>query len=362
MDEQYNYVFKEIKKLKEEQNKQKQRGLNNFNILTAVRKPHAEVGMHSNFIYSLLDINGLHYQDDLFAKLFVEYVLNIKDFGTITDVEMEEFTDRDRRIDFTIKNNKFYIGIEMKIYAKDQDKQIYDYYNFLTEEAKLDKKQKVIIYYLTLNGKEPSMQSLNGLDEKYYKNISFKDEILVWLNKCQYEVQNITNLNNAIGYYREVIEILIGSYKNKIYSLAESIIKNENLFAKVQDFYMQNENKKNLLNELEQEVYNAYEEARNIIAENFFQKELVEFLKEKVDKIEQEFNEKEFKYKITVEKNGKNIIFGSKGYSTNHDYYQIEDKIQLTKYRYRYSEDSINKFYTGGAKNYYLDIIKNYLR
>ena len=72
--------------------------------------------------------------------------------------------------------------------------------------------------------------------------------------------------------------------------------------------------------------------------------------------------EQEFKYKITVEKNGKNIIFGSKGYSTNHDYYQIEDKIQLTKYRYRYSEDSINKFYTGEAKNYYLDIIKNYLR
>ncbi|UTJ05708.1 PD-(D/E)XK nuclease family protein [Arcobacter roscoffensis] len=43
-----------------EQEKQKQRGLNDYNIVNLVRKENAEVGMHSNVIYSLIDPNGLH--------------------------------------------------------------------------------------------------------------------------------------------------------------------------------------------------------------------------------------------------------------------------------------------------------------
>ena len=41
-------------------------------MVNIVRKENAEVGMHSNVIYSLIDPNGLHYQDDLFYKYLLK--------------------------------------------------------------------------------------------------------------------------------------------------------------------------------------------------------------------------------------------------------------------------------------------------
>ena len=221
----YKSFFEEIKKFKEEQNKQKQRGLNDFNILTAVRKPHAEVGMHSNFIYALLNPNGLHYQDDLFVDLFIKYVLKINDFGKVTKVSMEEPTSQNRRIDFTIQSENYSIGIEMKIYANDQDKQIYDYYNFLAEESKDDNKD-VVIYYLTLNKTDASIESHNYTR---YEKISFKNEILEWLEKCKNKVQDIGNLNEAIKQYIEVVKMVTNQHTSNVKNLKELLLKDNNM-------------------------------------------------------------------------------------------------------------------------------------
>jgi hypothetical protein len=234
-----NNFSKKVEKFKIEQEKQKQRGLNDYNIMTAIRKPHAEVGMHSNFIYSLLDINGLHYQDDLFAKLFVEHALLYKDFGKIKEVQMEEDAD-DRRIDFTIKSDNYYIGIEIKIYAGDQPNQISDYYNNLTEKAKKDNNQIVEIFYLTLDGKEASQESCNTTR---YNKISFEWDILNWLEASKKKVQNITNLSNAIGYYTDVVKQLTNKYESPI--------------NKYKDFFLIQEN------------YKLYEEFKNEILKQF---------------------------------------------------------------------------------------------
>ncbi len=362
---EYDEFFEKIKKFKEEQNKQKQRGLNDFNILTAVRKPHAEVGMHSNFLYALLNPDGLHYQDDLFVNLFIKYVLKIDNFGKVTKVSMEEPTNENRRIDVTIQSESYSIGIEMKIYAGDQDKQIYDYYNFLNSKVEKINSQKVMIYYLTLDGKEPSKESLNGLNKLHYKNISFKKDILKWLQKCQYEIQNITNLNEAIKQYIDVIETLLGTYQSKITSLSSFIMQDKDIFTIAQQFYMQNEKNILSLTSIQIDVIKAYEEAREIIAENFFTKKLVKFLRKtlnntyKIDAI----SNQEDRYKITITKDDKKIIFGSKGYSTNNDYYKIADNINFTKYRYRFDIKTINDFYMNSenVKNYYLKITKKEL-
>ena len=72
MDEKdYEVFFKKIEKFKIEQQKQKQRGLNDFNLLSTVRKYHDEVYLHSTMIGALLDPNGLHYQDTLFLEKFL---------------------------------------------------------------------------------------------------------------------------------------------------------------------------------------------------------------------------------------------------------------------------------------------------
>ena len=117
----------------------------------------------------------------------------------------------------------------MKIDAKDSNEQLLHYYEDLIKKAK-DKEiniENVKIYYLTLNGREPSEKSLtrkegvNSLKklkkEKEYKTISFENEIMNWLNKSQKQVSNITNLNNAIEYYRDVVKMITGKYESPLY-------------------------------------------------------------------------------------------------------------------------------------------------
>jgi len=203
-------MIEEFIKLSEERKAQKLRGLNNYNILTAVRKANAEVGMHSNFLYSLLNTEGDHYQGDLFARLFAKYVLDIQDLGKNIKVT-PEFASENRRIDFVLESDTYMVGIEMKIDAGDQDKQIADYYDYLVKNAK-DKTVKM--YYLTPHIKKASEKSHRN---RPYIQISFKDHIIKWLNEAQKQVPNITNLNNAITYYRDVVKMIIGKYESPLY-------------------------------------------------------------------------------------------------------------------------------------------------
>ncbi len=46
------------------------------------------------------------------------------------------------------------------------------------------------------------------------------------MEKCQYEVQNITNLSNAIGYYMDVVKELTGQYRSPL-SRYEDFLLNE---------------------------------------------------------------------------------------------------------------------------------------
>ena len=227
LDENYINFFEELKRFNEKQKKQKQRGLNDYNMVNVVRKENAEVGMHSNVIYSLIDPNGLHYQDDLFLQIFIKDVLEINDFGDILSVQAEESTNEKGRVDFTIKSSKYYIGIEMKIDAGDSDNQISHYFKDLEEKAKKDSEQKVKIYYLTKNGKDASFHSHREIE---YKKISFENHILQWIENCQKEVRNITNLNEAFENYKDIVKKITNKYKGKVMLLEDEFLKNEEYF------------------------------------------------------------------------------------------------------------------------------------
>ena len=228
-DKKYEEFFQEIKEFLAEQKLQRLRGLNDYNILKVVRNSNEEVGLHSRFLHSFLDINGEHYQNDLFVNIFIKNVLKLNDFGRVLRVKREDLTDKNRRIDFTIKSEKYFIGIEMKIDADDQEQQIYDYHKFL-EGIKTDN-QKVIIYYLTKYGVEASEKSYIKGDEKIeYKQISFNEDILKWIEECQKEVKNITNLNYALEEYKEIVKIIINKKKENVISLAEKIATTSKLF------------------------------------------------------------------------------------------------------------------------------------
>lgn len=169
----YDEIFNELKQFKAEQNRQKQRGLNNYNILTTVLSPSDEVRLHSRMIHSLLDPNGDHYQDTLFLDKFLE-VLQLQDFDIDTkrSVVYREYNN----IDLYITDRNKHIIIENKVYAGDQKDQIKRYIEVIKKEDKKSEYDDIFVIYLSLNRQEPSQYSLGdlSLDSNIIKQNSIK--------------------------------------------------------------------------------------------------------------------------------------------------------------------------------------------
>ena len=205
-----------------------------FNIFSILNMERKEFETHSNFICELLYPDGLHNKDDLFLKLFFSTVLGIKSDENFKNaiVIQEDTTDANRRIDITIETEKYLIGVEMKIDARDQNTQMFDYY----EELKNRKSNKeVILCYLTLDGKEPTKKSIEKKDkvlsEDDYLLVSFETEIINWIELCIKECATDTILREALVQYLNLVKKLTNkSYeKGKIMEMVELFKNADNL-------------------------------------------------------------------------------------------------------------------------------------
>lgn len=238
LDEKYINFFEELNKFKEKQQKQKERGLNDYNLLTTVLNEHDEVRLHSRVIGSLLDINGLHYQKELFLEKFME-ILKITEFEF--NIEESNLFLEYQNIDLYLTDGIKHIIIENKIYAGDQKNQIKRYYDTIKDENKDLAYNDILVIYLSIDRTKPSSYSLGNLiiednyifdnDEKIaiFKNINYKNEILNWLDDCLHEIQNITNLNESIQQYKNVVEKITNNYKEKVMSQKEFLLEKDNL-------------------------------------------------------------------------------------------------------------------------------------
>ena len=147
-------------------------------FLAELLNPCASHGMGAKFLSSFLDTvirreNVLFEFDVDSANVYVEY-----NVGNISD----DYTEGGR-IDLLVQDkNKQTIIIENKIYAGDQHCQMFRYNQFAKKDLQLADNQLRLLY-LTLNGDEPSKDSLNDDDFKYFR-ISYRDDILPWLECC----------------------------------------------------------------------------------------------------------------------------------------------------------------------------------
>lgn len=273
MQQEVNSFFENIDKFLKKQRKQQQRGLNNYNILTTVLKKSDEVRLHSRMIFSLLNINGEHYQGSLFLELFLE-TIKIKGFqlDCNNSVTYKEY----KNIDLYITDQNKHIIIENKIYAIDQHNQINKYVKIINNENdnKIESDDLLVIY-LTLNRISPTKSSLgdmtingsylekDGVKIARYKSIHYKNEIINWLDKCRYEVQNLTNLNMSIKQYLDVVKMINNSYKEKIMNLSDYLKSDISTFK------------------LALEVNKSLPAAREEIVNDFFNK-VVNILQEKL--------------------------------------------------------------------------------
>lgn len=183
---------------------------NAFNLFTILRDINDEVNLHSRFIYELLNPNGSHH----FNKIFLEFFLDATGIIDFTTQGVTVNKEKDN-VDIIITNNsKQVIIIENKIGARDQDKQLFRYYDLMIKAGYLDKNIKMI--YLTLDGKPPTSKSLGELKENpnidtLLINISYKEQIISWITNCLKEVALFPELRECLNQYKKTINYMTGN-------------------------------------------------------------------------------------------------------------------------------------------------------
>lgn len=132
--------------------------LSDYNVFDILEINAKEVIM-CRFLADLLNPEGQHGCGILFLKSFMRDILKEYSVSDVllahTDVMKEFVIDNERRIDIVIQNSRFFIPIEVKIYADEQEGQCYDYYQYA---------QNARIVYLTRFGNVPSEYSRKKKD------------------------------------------------------------------------------------------------------------------------------------------------------------------------------------------------------
>ena len=196
LEELLKKVSEIVVREKTQQEEKRKRG-ENFNIFKVLGLSTNEVRLHSAFLAELLNPNGDHGLGDNFLKAFVDGVIRKQRDSFVFDsssaqvfVEYPVGTvsneyDKGGRIDILIQDkNKQTIVIENKIYAGDQPLQMYRYNHYLTEDAKLESSQYVLLYLSLKEGDQPSEESTGKNPSFNFYCINYRNDIINWLSEC----------------------------------------------------------------------------------------------------------------------------------------------------------------------------------
>ena len=182
-----------------------------LNILNIIEMDTKEASAHAKILEFLLNCKWETNEKETLFNSFLEKVLGfsktkIKEFLKEKISITREHTIKDGRIDFVIESESLCIAIEMKIYASDGDRQIERYENYCKSREKDYK-----IFYLTLDGREPSEVSIENNKNSKVECISFEDNILPWLeeslNYMKKEKYKYSFILQYIGAIKNLIEI-----------------------------------------------------------------------------------------------------------------------------------------------------------
>lgn len=194
-----------------------------FNIFQTIANPYDEMNLHSKFIYTILNEKKYGY------KFLLSFLKNIGlDLAGIdkSSIKIErEKAVSDGRLDLYIKfraNDELYsIAIENKIYAGDQNKQLDRYLAYLDA---INKGKEKYLYYLTLDGHDPSSESCSNLSKVI--NISYSENILNWIGEAISISAKEAKLREVLVQYEELLEKICGKDIDYTMEIKDYILKN----------------------------------------------------------------------------------------------------------------------------------------
>ena len=193
-------------------------GKEKFNVFTCLMDSSDEENLHSRFISSILDPKGSHGLG--FAPIdIILKTLNSSFQYNQESIEVKPSSDNwteHKKIDILLIDRKtnYAIIIENKIYAcdsnHDDEGQLERYYRRIIEEDKIPQ-ENVEVYYLTIDGHEPSEESVStSLKYKDLPNIvrciTYGNEITQWLQQCMQIACDKPYLRETIAQYINLIK------------------------------------------------------------------------------------------------------------------------------------------------------------
>ena len=196
-----------------------------FNIFSITKIERKEVDTHSAMLVELLDIKGSHSQGSIFLRLFFESISCLKnisvDYSSARIKKEKPYNGGKDRIDIIIEFDNFNLIIENKIDAKDQPDQLKRY-----DELSQKLNKKYLVVYLTKYGTEASEKSHKGV--VVYEPLSYKLDILKWLELCIKEVALVPQVRELIVQYSNLIKKITGVSltMNESNEIVEEIRKN----------------------------------------------------------------------------------------------------------------------------------------
>ena len=197
------------------------------NFLEIIRKQDNEV-IASNILAYFFDPSNRHGLENTFYQALAQ-TLGIPESNRVEDVQTEEITDNDNRIDLVIETENSVIGIENKLFAP-LNNDLDDYSNHLSEKAKtIGKKSYLVVLslneipknlrkkpcdkYITyaeliknlknlLGEKFSSMNVESAFVLKHFlknlENLKGEDMDLLKPEEYKFLVENETNIKNAV--------------------------------------------------------------------------------------------------------------------------------------------------------------------
>ncbi|WP_397458370.1 PD-(D/E)XK nuclease family protein [Pseudomonas asplenii] len=193
-----------------------------FNLFSVLRSSSDERRLHSRFLAFLLDPKASHRQGTALLNLLLNR-LGIQNF----DLENASVAVEYQNIDILIRNqSQQAVIIENKIYARDQDEQLWRYHQRIQAEGYQD----IWTTYLTLDGAEPTEQSRHSLPVML---VSYEAEIIAWLKDCIPLIAREPGVRESVFQYIELLQKLTSSDQDETYmnKLKEQILQGENLFV-----------------------------------------------------------------------------------------------------------------------------------
>lgn len=229
-----NLILSQVKSIINLYKKHAELSGENFNIFSIMGMESDEVRTHSSIIGELLNPNGNHSLGSKPLEIFINQV-----FKEHTDFELDYVSSNCKkefhvgkitedkleggRIDIILEDKSgCKVVIENKIYAPEQVNQL-KRYQMAYPNAK--------IVFLTLEGQESKFQG-----ELNYEIISYKNDILNWIEACAKEAFDKPMVREVLNQYAYLIRKLTNQSKNEEMSNEISQVIKENYLESLEIF------------------------------------------------------------------------------------------------------------------------------